>query len=204
MYCESMKNALTEFCNPTSYDRSDIDNAFAPFKEIVHQLSRSQRKLTYFALREISPILDSLRSSSIPLPGYGNSKSSDGADGPDRGSPSSSSGAITIQSFESRVAALPTKTKPKKIILVGSDGQHYYYLLKGREDLHLDERMMQLLTTINQLLNRDYQTRIRGKIKKKHGEDFIIFFVFFFSYSIFIFTVHSSSFSSSSFSSSSF
>jgi PI-3-kinase-related kinase SMG-1 len=42
---------------------------------------------------------------------------------------------VTIQAFESVVAILPTKTKPKKIKLVGSDGKRYSYLLKGREDL---------------------------------------------------------------------
>lgn len=42
---------------------------------------------------------------------------------------------VTIQAFESVVAILPTKTKPKKIKMVGSDGKRYSYLLKGREDL---------------------------------------------------------------------
>lgn len=42
---------------------------------------------------------------------------------------------VTIQAFEPAVAILPTKTKPKKIKLIGSDGKRYAYLLKGREDL---------------------------------------------------------------------
>ncbi len=42
---------------------------------------------------------------------------------------------MTIQAFEPTISILPTKTKPKKIILVGSDGKRYVYLLKGREDL---------------------------------------------------------------------
>ncbi len=44
-------------------------------------------------------------------------------------------GVVTIQSWEPLVSILPTKTKPKKLKLVGSDGKKYAYLLKGREDL---------------------------------------------------------------------
>ncbi|KAG0475892.1 hypothetical protein HPP92_012733 [Vanilla planifolia] len=48
-----------------------------------------------------------------------------------------------------RVGLLSTKTRPKKLVLLGSDGQKYTYLLKGREDLRLDARIMQLLQAIN-------------------------------------------------------
>ena len=39
---------------------------------------------------------------------------------------------------------LPTKTRPKRLMLLGSDGRRYTYLLKGREDLRMDERLMQV------------------------------------------------------------
>lgn len=60
-----------------------------------------------------------------------------------------------IDSFGSNVVVLPTKTKPKKLDLCGSDGKKYSYLFKGMEDLHLDERVMQLLDTVNGLLSED-------------------------------------------------
>lgn len=47
---------------------------------------------------------------------------------------------------------MPTKTKPKKLAFLGSDGQKYTYLFKGLEDLHLDERIMQLLNIVNDML----------------------------------------------------
>ncbi len=52
-----------------------------------------------------------------------------------------------------QVLMLMTKTKPKKMTMVGSDGRAYTYLLKGREDLHLDERMMQVLSALAVLVN---------------------------------------------------
>ena len=57
-----------------------------------------------------------------------------------------------MESFEDEIQCMPTKTKPKKIVLVGSDGRRSAFLLKGKEDLHLDERMMQLLSIVNCLM----------------------------------------------------
>jgi PI-3-kinase-related kinase SMG-1 len=57
---------------------------------------------------------------------------------------------------------LPTKTKPKKISFSSPDGQVHSYLLKGREDLHLDERIMQFLAFINQFLRADRHARARS------------------------------------------
>lgn len=49
---------------------------------------------------------------------------------------------------------LPTKTKPKKLAFIGSDGKRYTYLFKGLEDLHLDERIMQFLTIANLMMTK--------------------------------------------------
>lgn len=67
-----------------------------------------------------------------------------------------------IERFGTNVVVLPTKTKPKKLDLRGSNGQKYSYLFKGLEDLHLDERIMQLLNTVNGLLKEDGATVSRG------------------------------------------
>ena len=46
--------------------------------------------------------------------------------------------------------------------MLGSDGRDYVYLLKGREDLHLDERLMQFLRVANGLLQSSTATRSAG------------------------------------------
>ncbi|EWM21711.1 serine threonine-protein kinase smg1-like protein [Nannochloropsis gaditana] len=56
------------------------------------------------------------------------------------------------------ITVLKTKTRPKKLSLLGSDGREYTYLLKGRDDLRLDERLMQLLVTVNSVLHVRAQT----------------------------------------------
>lgn len=47
---------------------------------------------------------------------------------------------------------ITSKQRPRKICLLGDDGKEYVFLLKGHEDLRLDERVMQLFGLVNTLL----------------------------------------------------
>ncbi len=51
---------------------------------------------------------------------------------------------MTIASVHPVLRPLFTKTRPKRLQLTGSDGQEYVFLLKGRDDLRMDERIMQV------------------------------------------------------------
>ena len=59
---------------------------------------------------------------------------------------------IRIQGFLPRVAVLPSKQRPRKLRMWGSDGRVHVFLLKGHEDLRQDERVMQLFGLVNALL----------------------------------------------------
>lgn len=88
-------------------------------------------------MKEVSGSLASLSDTWIPLPGIlarGDSQ------------------PVTLKAVLSSIQILPTKTKPKKLAFLGSDGLKYMYLFKGLEDLHLDERIMQLLSIVNNML----------------------------------------------------
>lgn len=89
-------------------------------------------------LSQLSPYLAQIKGTDIPVPGIQN---------PDE--------ECTIDSFVEDIITLPTKTRPKKVVLKGSDNKLYRFLFKGLEDLHLDERIMQLLGTINDLVEGD-------------------------------------------------
>lgn len=58
----------------------------------------------------------------------------------------------TITSFSSALEVIPSKKRPRKIQLSGSDGRTYMYCLKGNEDIRMDERVMQLFGMVNVLL----------------------------------------------------
>jgi serine/threonine-protein kinase SMG1 len=130
-----IKNALDQL--------KDINNAYKPwngwslFKQLHHLLyQRSQRKnLNTLFLEQLSPKLNSIKSSTIPIPGE------DGQ-------------YCTIYSIAPTIQILPTKTKPKKLFFIGSNGKKYPYLFKGLEDLHLDERIMQLLAIVNTMFSK--------------------------------------------------
>ena len=76
---------------------------------------RSQKRASYLLhLNEISPRLASMAATEIAMPGE-----------------ASATDAITIQSVGHTITILPTKTKPKKLFFLGSDGRNYPYLFKG-------------------------------------------------------------------------
>lgn len=55
--------------------------------------------------------------------------------------------------------------QPKKITLVGSDGQTYGFLCKKNDDLRKDARMMEFSTMINKFLKEDEEARQRKLCK---------------------------------------
>ena len=80
-----------------------------------------------------------------------------GVGGDERGAP-----LVTIDAVAPTFDMLASKTRPKKIALLGSDGRTYTYLLKGHEDLRQDERVMQLFGLVASLLAQDEEAKKRG------------------------------------------
>ena len=74
---------------------------------------------------------------------------------------------LTVRSIENVAMVLPTKTKPKKLIFIGSDGKRYAYLFKGMEDMHLDERIMQILSVANVLLSNE-RSNVSKSYRARH------------------------------------
>ena len=59
---------------------------------------------------------------------------------------------IHIKYFVGQFSVYMSKQQPKDVIIKGEDGNFYQYLLKGHEDLRLDERIMQFFRLINSIL----------------------------------------------------
>lgn len=58
----------------------------------------------------------------------------------------------TIARFTSSMDVFPSRTRPKRFAIVGSDGREFWYLLKGNEDLRLNQRVVQLFSLINTII----------------------------------------------------
>lgn len=78
---------------------------------------RAQKRASYLLrLEEISPWLAAMLNTEIALPGEVSTRDT-----------------VTIHSVGSTITILPTKTKPKKLLFLGSDGKNYPYLFKGKK-----------------------------------------------------------------------
>lgn len=67
---------------------------------------------------------------------------------------------VGIQSVKSQLTVIQSKQRPRKIGMTGSDGVFYEFLLKGREDLRQDERVMQVYRLINKLFSKSSRRSI--------------------------------------------
>ena len=67
----------------------------------------------------------------------------------------------TIAGVEDEVCVMASLQKPKKLTVLGSDGETYSFLCKPKDDLRKDLRMMEFTTMLNRMLSRDPSSRKR-------------------------------------------
>ena len=138
-YSEQLKLAIMSLKIPPA-SAMNLGDVWKPFDSITSSLLAYQRK-PVVSLNEVAPHLSLLRSSDAPMPGL------------------DINSLVTVSSLGENLFILPTKTRPKKLIFVGSDANEHTYLLKGREDLRLDARIMQLLRSVDRFLWFSSHTR---------------------------------------------
>ncbi|KAJ8944483.1 hypothetical protein NQ314_009467 [Rhamnusium bicolor] len=68
---------------------------------------------------------------------------------------------VHIVGIEDEIVILQSLQRPRKITLKGSDGKGYIYMLKPKDDLRKDFRLMEFNDIVNQLLAREAEARQR-------------------------------------------
>lgn len=68
---------------------------------------------------------------------------------------------ITIQSFDQSILALNSLRRPKRLTLYGNNEKKYMFLVKGGEDLRLDQRIEQLFGVVNRIMDRNCECEKR-------------------------------------------
>jgi FKBP12-rapamycin complex-associated protein len=63
-----------------------------------------------------------------------------------------------IARFDSDLRVMGSKNRPRKAAIIGDDGVRYKHMIKGQEDMRLDERVMQLLGLVNALFEAHIRT----------------------------------------------
>ena len=130
-------------CGTPLYQRFWHNNlsSFQVFKKIEKQLPQ----LTSLDLQYVSPKLLEAKDLELAVPGTYQSGRE----------------PVYISSFSPKLAVIASKQRPRRVVLRGSDGRDYQYLLKGHEDLRQDERVMQLFSLVNNLLTVDTSSFMR-------------------------------------------
>jgi FKBP12-rapamycin complex-associated protein len=142
-YGRELKQAhahITEY--KKTNDVAHLQQGWQIYQEVHKRLGAQVSQIHTLELAYISPNLLKARDLELAVPGTYNSNQP----------------LVKISSFLPTVDIFTSKQRPRKLNLIGSDGREYQFLLKGHEDLRLDERVMQLFGLINTLLSVNPET----------------------------------------------
>ena len=114
--------------------------------ETLNEFKRALGKAHRLPVKDVSPILASWTGGALRVPGL--QKEDAGVSAWVRGE------AACIAGFSASFDIIRTKTRPKRLLVLGSDGVSYPYLLKSNEDLHVDARLIQTVDATNLGLSR--------------------------------------------------
>ena len=132
------------FCNiyRQTNEVGDLNQAWDLYYAVFRKIARQLPQLMTLDLKYVSPRLKDAHDLDLAVPGTYQS-----------GKP-----IIKIIAFDHVFSVIPSKQRPRKMTLRGSDGTSYTYALKGHEDMRQDERVMQLFGLVNTLLNNDSES----------------------------------------------
>ena len=122
-----------------SKDVNDLNQAWDLYYQVFRRISRQLPQITTLELTYCSPKLLASKDLDLAVPGTYKS-----------GQP-----VVRTLAFEPTLSVINSKQRPRKLIVNGSDGVSYAFLLKGHEDIRQDERVMQLFGLCNTLLVND-------------------------------------------------
>ncbi|CAH0563403.1 unnamed protein product [Brassicogethes aeneus] len=120
----------------------DLNQAWDLYYHVFRRISRQLPQLTSLELQYVSPKLQACKDMELAVPG----------------SYTPGQPVVRISEFNRSLEVITSKQRPRKLIIRGSNGKDYMFLLKGHEDLRQDERVMQLFGLVNTLLLKDPDT----------------------------------------------
>ena len=128
---ERLSGAFREYVKPPK--KETLEELWHQCKELYNILKHGIDQTTFIDVPSVAPDLAKVKDVNIAVPGTYHK------DQP----------LITISLVGRSMEVLRSKQHPKKLCVRGSNGQEFWYLLKGHEDLRLDQRAMQIFNLIN-------------------------------------------------------
>ncbi|KAG1660885.1 Serine/threonine-protein kinase mTOR [Nymphon striatum] len=120
----------------------EMSQAWDLYYHMFRRISKQLHQFSLLELQYISPKLLMCRSLELAVPGTYNPNQS----------------IVHIQQVQNSLQVITSKQRPRKLVMKGSNGKDFMFLLKGHEDLRQDERVMQLFGLVNTLLINDPET----------------------------------------------
>lgn len=62
---------------------------------------------------------------------------------------------VYVESFDQTILTMKSLRKPKRLTMFGNNEKKYHVLVKGGEDLRLDQRIEQIFSVMNIILLKD-------------------------------------------------
>ncbi|EFO21688.2 phosphatidylinositol 3 [Loa loa] len=133
-------------CYLRSQNAKELNQAWDLYYIVFRKISSQLRQLTSLDLNYVSPRLVKARDLELAVPGTYDPRAP----------------LVTISSIHNTLQVINSKQRPRKVVMKGSDGKDYIFLLKGHEDPRQDERVMQLFGLVNTLLLHQGDTSRRN------------------------------------------
>ena len=128
------------------YSQKVFSSMIASMKSFAEELKQELRDFTVIKLGAFAPELDQLKDSVLAVPGtYSND-----------------SDIVTISYFSPILDVISSKQHPRLVVIIGSDGKQHTSLLKGNEDLRLDQHVMQFFDLVNMHINNGFPRDMRS------------------------------------------
>ncbi|XP_077223933.1 target of rapamycin isoform X2 [Tasmannia lanceolata] len=121
---------------------AELTRAWDLYYHVFKRIDKQLPSLNTLDLQSVSPELLECRNLELAVPGTYRAGST----------------VVTIASFAPQLEVILSKQRPRKLTILGSDGEEHAFLLKGHEDLRQDERVMQLFGLVNTLLENSRKT----------------------------------------------
>ncbi|KAK1142044.1 phosphatidylinositol kinase- protein kinase tor1 [Aspergillus melleus] len=121
----------------------DVNHAWGLYTLVYEGIGTQLPLMLQLKMGSISPKLKSCVNLDIAVPGtYRNHASP----------------VVKVARFDPNLPVIESRKRPRRLKIVGDDGNVYMYLLKGQEDIRQDERVMQLFGLVNTLFAGDSES----------------------------------------------
>ena len=128
------------------YSQKAFTSMVSNLKEFSELLRQELHEFKLLKLAAFAPELDQLKDSVLAVPGtYSNECD-----------------LVTISYFNHVLEVISSKQHPRLVGIMGSDGKQHTSLLKGSEDLRLDQHVMQFFELVNMHIKNGFSRNLRS------------------------------------------